>query len=177
MIELVDRPLDHCGLFGVFGSPDAAASTFYGLYALQHRGQESAGIAAVRDGRIIGHRGMGLVGEVFRPEDIEGLKTHAAIGHVRYSTAGSSHLSNAQPLIVNCAKGLIAIAHNGNLVNARHLRDEYEAYGSIFQTTTDSEIVVHILASQKTRTLREGLFRALNEIRGPFHCCFSPRRK
>src|SRR5262245_21631271 len=139
-------PKHYCGVFGVYGHPNAAELTYYGLYALQHRGQESAGIVTSDGHKFRAHRGMGLVPQVFDGEILHHLTGYLAVGHTRYSTTGSSHLGNAQPLTVNCARGPIAIAHNGNLTNAASLREELEAKGSIFQTTVDSEIVLHLMA-------------------------------
>lgn len=143
-----DLPQHECGVFAVFGHPDAALLSYYGLFALQHRGQESAGITSVNDPNapFVTHKGMGLVAQVFNPEDLERLKGRRAIGHVRYSTTGSSRLLNAQPFSVDTARGQLAVAHNGNLVNAAQLRLELENEGSIFQTTVDSEIVLHLLS-------------------------------
>ncbi|MDQ3623986.1 MAG: amidophosphoribosyltransferase [Verrucomicrobiota bacterium] len=143
-----DRPRDECGVFAVFGHPNAAVLTYYGLFALQHRGQESAGIvtASGPNTGFVRHVDMGLVSQVFQPGDLERLKGSRAIGHVRYSTTGSSTLANAQPLVVNTVRGQIAIGHNGNVVNASVLREELERRGSIFQTTVDSEIILHLLA-------------------------------
>lgn len=137
-----------CGVFAVYGHPNAAILTYYGLFALQHRGQESAGIiTSIEPGApFIMHKAMGLVSTVFSPGDLERLKGTRAIGHVRYSTTGSSTLINSQPLAINCHRGQLAIGHNGNLINAAVLREELEARGSIFQTTVDSEIIVHLLA-------------------------------
>ena len=140
------HPKHYCGLFGIFGHPHAAELTYYGLFALQHRGQESAGIVACDGGQFRVHRGMGLVPQVFDGDVLRSLTGHAAVGHTRYSTTGSSHLRNAQPLTVDCAHGQIAIAHNGNLTNAAQLREELEGRGSIFQTTVDSEIILHLMA-------------------------------
>src|SRR5438270_4250417 len=141
-----EYPKHYCGVFGVFGHPNAAELTYYGLYALQHRGQESAGIVT-SDGRIFRqHKGMGLVPQIFNGEVLHDLVGNIALGHTRYSTTGSSQLKNAQPLTVDCARGQIAIAHNGNLTNAAQLREELEARGSIFQTTVDSEIILHLMA-------------------------------
>src|SRR5438552_5154877 len=139
-------PKHYCGVFGVFGHPNAAELTYYGLYALQHRGQESAGIAASDGRQFRVHKGMGLVSQIFDSEVLGTLSGSMAIGHTRYSTTGSSHLRNAQPLTADCVRGQIAIAHNGNLTNATQLRDELEARGSIFQTSVDSEIILHLMA-------------------------------
>ena len=163
-----DKPQHECGVFGVYGHPDAALLTYYGLFALQHRGQESAGIvtAAGSNQPFNIHRGMGLVSQVFQEKDLQQLRIGTrAIGHVRYSTSGSSTLKNAQPLVVDCARGQLAIAHNGNLVNAAVLREELESNGSIFQTTVDSEIILHLLARP---TGRKNVLSALRLIEGAF---------
>jgi amidophosphoribosyltransferase len=139
-------PKHYCGVFGIYGHPNAAELTYYGLYQLQHRGQESAGIVSTDTRQFYVHRGMGLVPNIFNGEVLHKLVGQAAIGHTRYSTTGSSNLTNAQPLTVDCGKGKIAIGHNGNLTNAAQLREELESKGSIFQTTVDSEIIVHLLA-------------------------------
>jgi len=162
------KPKEHCGLFGIFGDGDAVLKTFYGLYAQQHRGQESAGIVTGDGGQLCAHRGMGLVTEVFGPEVLAGLKGDRAIGHVRYSTTGESSPVNAQPLLVKYAGGQIAVAHNGNLVNGAEIRKEYEARGSIFQTTTDSEVVVHLLADPSMGKLTKALPASLRKLRGAF---------
>jgi len=144
----LNKPTHECGVFAVYGHPNAAILAYYGLFALQHRGQESAGIVT-SDGSgkaFKSFKGMGLVGQVFTMKDLEEINGPRAIGHVRYSTTGSSNLKNAQPFLVDTARGQIAIAHNGNLVNAAQLRIELEAEGSIFQTTVDSEIALHLLA-------------------------------
>ena len=163
-----DKPQHECGVFSVYGHPDAALLTYYGLFALQHRGQESAGIvtAAGSNQPFNIHRGMGLVSQVFQEKDLQQLRIGTrAIGHVRYSTSGSSTLKNAQPLVVDCARGQLAIAHNGNLVNAAVLREELESNGSIFQTTVDSEIILHLLARP---TGRKNVLSALRLVEGAF---------
>ncbi len=149
--EMPDRvalPQHECGIFAVYGHPNAAVLTYYGLFALQHRGQESAGIVTSNGpGHTFQmHRDMGLVSQVFGADELERLKGARAVGHTRYSTTGSSTLKNAQPFMVDCFRGQIAVAHNGNLINAAVLRDELERKGSIFQTTADSEIIPHLLA-------------------------------
>jgi amidophosphoribosyltransferase len=151
----------------VFNHPDAAMLTYYGLFALQHRGQESAGIVSsgADGGPFLSHKGMGLVSQVFRPENLEKLGGNRAIGHVRYSTTGSSNLKNAQPFVVDTARGQLAIAHNGNLTNAAALRSELEQRGSIFQTTVDSEIVLHLLAQPSGGG---GGLAALRNLEGAF---------
>ena len=162
------KPRHECGVFAVYGHPDAALLTYYGLFALQHRGQESAGIvtAAGSNQPFNIHRGMGLVSQVFQEKDLQQLRIGTrAIGHVRYSTSGSSTLKNAQPLVVDCARGQLAIAHNGNLVNAAVLREELESNGSIFQTTVDSEIILHLLARP---TGRKNVLSALRLVEGAF---------
>ncbi|WP_456433796.1 amidophosphoribosyltransferase [Thermosulfuriphilus sp.] len=159
-----------CGIFGVFGHKEAAKLAYFGLYALQHRGQESAGIA-VSDGKEIReHKGMGLVAEVFNESVLSGLKGHIAVGHVRYSTTGASALKNAQPFCVNHSGHTYGIAHNGNLTNSRELRERLEAQGSIFQTTIDSEIILHLLAKAASRGLEEGLGLVMETIEGAYSC-------
>src|SRR3954471_6967216 len=144
--KMQDYPKHYCGVFGIYGHPNAAELTYYGLYALQHRGQESAGIVTSDGKQFRAHRGMGLVSQVFSGSILHDLAGKISVGHTRYSTTGSSHIRNAQPLTVDCAKGQIAIAHNGNLTNAAELREQLEAKGSIFQTTVDSEIILHMMA-------------------------------
>jgi amidophosphoribosyltransferase len=163
---------EKCGLFGVFGRPDAVQLTYYGLHALQHRGQESAGIAAWDGTRITCHTGMGLVGEVFRPDVLRNLPGVSAIGHVRYSTTGSSRIENAQPILRSYARGQVAVAHNGNLVNAQLLRDEYEAHGHIFTSTTDTEVILHLLAKPSHQVKSDPLSHVLNHIQGSFSLLF-----
>jgi amidophosphoribosyltransferase len=167
-VNTSDKPQHECGVFAVYGHTDAALLTYYGLFALQHRGQESAGIvtAAGSNQPFNIHRGMGLVSQVFQEKDLQQLRIGTrAIGHVRYSTSGSSTLKNAQPLVVDCARGQLAIAHNGNLVNAAVLREELESNGSIFQTTVDSEIILHLLARP---TGRKNVLSALRLVEGAF---------
>ncbi|MCX7767037.1 MAG: class II glutamine amidotransferase, partial [Candidatus Sumerlaeia bacterium] len=139
---------EFCGIMGVFNHPEAAKLVYLGLYALQHRGQESAGIVSSDGERIYAHKGQGLVADVFDEASLDKLKGHIAIGHVRYSTTGSNTLENAQPIVVKYRDGYLAIAHNGNITNAQALRWELEKRGAIFQTTTDSEILVHLIAQQ-----------------------------
>ena len=161
-------PKHYCGVFGIYGHPNAAELTYYGLYALQHRGQESAGIVTSDGRQLRVHRGMGLVPQVFTGEILHELVGHMAVGHTRYSTTGSSHLRNAQPLTVDCARGQIAIAHNGNLTNAAQLREELEANGSIFQTTVDSEIILHLMAQPNFNGCGSSLMHAVRRIEGAF---------
>lgn len=163
-----DRLHEECGVFGIFGAEDAAEAVYLGLYALQHRGQESAGIIA-SDGRSIrGHKGMGLVTEVFTAEILSGIKGDLAIAHNRYSTTGSTRLENAQPLVVDCRYGKLGIAHNGNLVNAFTLRRGMEREGSIFQTTSDSEIFLHLIARSQEKTFEERVLESLKKVKGAY---------
>ena len=166
------RPKHECGVCGIFGHEDAAKLTYFGLYALQHRGQESAGIIASDDGNIAIHKAMGLVPEIFSEDILQGLPGSMAMGHVRYSTTGASNVTNTQPLMVNHRGITLSVAHNGNLVNSMELRQDLEGKGSIFQTTMDSEVVLHLLA----RTTDLGLERALTEtfscLRGAFSILF-----
>jgi len=159
---------EFCGLFGVFNHPEAAKLTYLGLYALQHRGEESAGITTSDGERLYSHKGMGLVGEVFDELRLSELKGNIAIGHIRYSTTGSSLIKNAQPIVVDYSRGSIAVCHNGNLVNAKELRDYLEAHGSIFQTTVDSEIIIHFLAKPSFANFPEALFGCLKQIKGAY---------
>lgn len=170
------KPTHECGVFGVYGHPNAALLTYYGLFALQHRGQESAGIVTATgpNTRFTRHVGMGLVSQVFRPQDLDRLKGERAIGHVRYSTTGSSRLINAQPLMVDCRRGQIAIGHNGNLINAALLRDELERRGSIFQTSVDSEIILHLLAQPSDTS---GVLAALRNVKGAFSVVMMSERE
>lgn len=161
------HPKHYCGVFGVYGHSNAAELTYYGLYALQHRGQESAGIVTCADGQFKVHKGMGLVPQVFKGKALESLRGNMAIGHTRYSTTGSSHLRNSQPLTVDCYKGQIAIAHNGNLTNAAQLREELELDGSIFQTTVDSEIILHLMARPSDNG-ENNLVQSLQRIEGAY---------
>ncbi|HWJ02931.1 MAG TPA: amidophosphoribosyltransferase [Verrucomicrobiae bacterium] len=164
-----DKPKEECGVFGIYGTDlDVSRLTYYGLYALQHRGQESAGIA-VSDGKEISvHKNMGLVSEVFSDEDINKLKGKMAIGHVRYSTTGSSNVANAQPLVLRYLKGMVSFAHNGNLTNAAELRETLGTTGSIFQTTTDSEIIVNLFARYSQSTPQEALMKCMIDLKGAY---------
>lgn len=159
---------DECGVFGIFGEEEAAKLTYLGLYALQHRGQESAGIASTDGVQFRLERGMGLVHDVFTPEVIARLSGFAAIGHTRYSTAGDTSLSNAQPLASDCNKGKLALAHNGNLTNALELRRSLEHKGSIFQTTSDTEVIVHLVARSKVGNLAGAVADALGQVEGAY---------
>jgi amidophosphoribosyltransferase len=162
----------HCGLFGIYGHPRAVHLTYLGLYAQQHRGQESAGICSRNAGSFARHAGMGLVTEVFKPKNLEQLNNPVAIGHVRYSTTGSCHNINIQPLLVNYAKGQVAVAHNGNLINAGLLRNQFEDQGAIFNTTSDTEVIVHLLAQPSDLDKDQHLIQALNRLQGAFSLLF-----
>jgi amidophosphoribosyltransferase len=161
-------PKHYCGVFGIYGHPNAADLTYYGLYALQHRGQESAGIVTSDGEQFREHKGMGLVPQIFQNDVLKNLSGSMAIGHTRYSTTGSSHLRNAQPLTIDCWRGQIAIAHNGNLTNAAVLRDELEAKGQIFQTTVDSEIILHLMAQPTLGGVENNLVQTLRRIEGSY---------
>ena len=160
-------PKHYCGVFGVYGHPNAAELTYYGLYALQHRGQESAGIVTSDGKQFRSHKGMGLVSQIFRGNILHDLAGKMAVGHTRYSTTGSSLLQNAQPFIANC-RGQVAIAHNGNLTNASQLRDELEARGSILQTSVDSEIILHLMALPSENGHGNNLIQAIRRIEGAY---------
>lgn len=165
---------EKCGLFGIYGDLDAVKLAFYGLHSLQHRGQESAGIAST-DGQIIQcHKAMGTVMRVFRSGSglLEKLANPIAIGHVRYSTTGSSKTINSQPLLSEYSRGQVAVAHNGNLINASLLRDEYEAYGSIFKSTSDTEIIIHLLAKPSHVSKPDPLAHVLNHLQGAYSLLF-----
>lgn len=159
---------EECGIFGVFDHPDAAKLAYFGLYALQHRGQESAGITVSDGCTVRTFKHMGLVYEVFKEDTLKALTGHLAIGHVRYSTTGSSLLANAQPFVVHHKDEYYAVAHNGNLVNAPQLRRELERDGCIFQSTMDTEVIVHLMARQLKYSLEEALIHALGAIRGAY---------
>ncbi len=167
-----DRFHDECGVFGIYGHTEAANLTYLGLYGLQHRGQESAGIASSDGTRIYSHKGMGLVADVFDNDSIKSLAGSSAIGHVRYSTAGESHIKNAQPFVVEYARGGIAVAHNGNIVNAFVIRAEFEAHGSIFQSGMDTETIVHLMSSCKERYLIDRITFALSKLKGAYSLVF-----
>jgi amidophosphoribosyltransferase len=172
MDEMLDRPKEFCGIMGVYGDPDAAFSAYLGLHALQHRGQESAGIA-VSDGNIIKKRlGMGLVSDVFNEKNLKELQGHIAIGHNRYSTTGGSAVLNIQPIVIYHKHGFLGVGHNGNLVNSKILRKQLEDQGSIFQTTTDSEVILHLVAKSKEETLIDKIQDAVKRIRGAFSLVF-----
>ncbi|MDI6727089.1 MAG: amidophosphoribosyltransferase [Smithellaceae bacterium] len=162
------KPREACGVFAIYGHPDAARLTFFGLFALQHRGQESAGIATVDGCRIRGYRGMGLASEIFKEDTLSKLPGDSAIGHVRYSTTGSSVLSNAQPFLVHFGDRDYALAHNGNIVNAREIHASLERRGSIFQSTMDTEVIIHLMAPHLKGDLEDALRQALEAVQGSY---------
>ncbi len=157
-----------CGIVGIEGLPDASQYTYLGLYALQHRGQESAGLVSWDGSRMYVERGMGLVADLFRPHVLKRLQGKWALGHTRYSTAGNSVLSNAQPIVVKTAMGPLAIVHNGNLTNGSEVRERLERRGAIFQTTSDTEVILHLMAMNRRADLVESLIIALQEVRGAY---------
>ena len=163
-----DKFHDECGVFGIFGHEDAAHMTYLGLYALQHRGQESAGIAVAGDGHVKLSRAMGYVGDAFSEEVLAGLPGDRSIGHVRYSTSGDSRIVNAQPILIDCAHGQIALCHNGNIVNATELRDDLVRQGSIFQTSSDTEVVLHLYARSNAPTAEDAIVESVSQVRGAF---------
>ncbi len=171
-LDRFDRFHDECGVFAIYGHPEAANLTYLGLYALQHRGQESAGIAS-SDGRNLHcHKSMGHVADIFTPEVLGQLPGERAIGHTRYSTAGDTVLLNAQPFSVACNKGKVAVAHNGNITNAAELRRELEREGSIFQASSDTEVILHLVARSRERTLSGALREAMLQLEGAFSLVF-----
>ena len=159
---MVDKFHEECGVVGVYGHAEASTLAYLSLYALQHRGQESAGIVASNGEALIAHRGMGLVADIFGHDILSRLEGRLAIGHNRYSTSGSTVLKNCQPFVVEWAQGALAIAHNGNLVNADELRDKLERRGSIFQSTSDTEVIIHLIAASTGTTLVERIVDALS---------------
>lgn len=181
-VDITDDKLhEECGVFGIYDKDghDCARLTYYGLYALQHRGQESCGIAVNDDGTVIYHKDMGLVSEVFNDVVLNHLKGEMAIGHVRYSTTGSSHVENAQPLVTKYIKGTLSIAHNGNLVNTAKLRSELEQSGAIFQTTIDSEVIAYLIARErvKTHSVEQAVNGVMKKLVGTYSLIvMSPRK-
>jgi amidophosphoribosyltransferase len=166
---MLDKFREECGVFGVLGRADAANLVYLGLYALQHRGQESAGIASVTDdGRIVSEKEMGYVADVFTHDRIARLPGDTAIGHVRYSTAGGSMLCNAQPIVASTSKGAIAVAHNGNLTNGEELRKQLESDGAIINSTADSELIVHLIARSRADDLEHAFVEALSRVQGAY---------
>ena len=165
---MFDKLHEECGVFGIFGHPEAANMTYLGLYALQHRGQESAGIAASDGTKVRISRAMGYVADTFDAATLADLPGSLAIGHVRYSTAGESKLSNAQPILIDCAHGQIALCHNGNLVNARELRDDLVRQGSIFQSNSDTEVILHLYARSKAPSVEGAIVESIAQVQGAF---------
>jgi amidophosphoribosyltransferase len=163
-----DKFHEECALFGIAGHPEAANLAYLGLYAMQHRGQESAGIAAADGRHVVVHKAMGYVADVFDSTRLATLTGPSAIGHTRYSTAGDSALTNAQPILIDCAHGQIAIAHNGNLVNAQELRDHLVRLGSIFQTSSDTEVILHLYARSRAATVEDAIIESVQQISGAF---------
>jgi len=163
-----DHPGEECGVFAVYGHPEASKLIYLGLYALQHRGQEGAGIVCSLDGKLTAHRGVGLVADVFKPHKLERVVGNIGIGHVRYSTFGSSNLRNVQPLVVDYARGSMAVAHNGNLTNAAFLRENLEKIGAIFQSTTDSEVIIHLISRSRGESFTDCVIEALRQVVGAY---------
>jgi amidophosphoribosyltransferase len=168
---------EECGVFGIFGHAEASNITYLGLYALQHRGQESAGIVSSDGERLHISRAMGYVSDAFDEDALAALPGSIAIGHVRYSTAGDSGLANAQPILIDCAHGPIAICHNGNLVNARELRDELVGQGAIFQTNSDTEVILHLYARSRAATVEDALVQSVSQVQGAFSLALITRDK
>ncbi len=166
-----------CGVFGIFGHPEAANMAYLGLHALQHRGQEAAGIVTSDGEKLFAHRAMGLVQAGFSPRDLAALPGDRAIGHVRYSTAGGSHIKNAQPFAVDYARGSIALAHNGNLTNYEQVRERLEARGSIFQSASDTEVIVHLIAASTHMSVEDRISDALSQVEGAYSILFLTERE
>lgn len=164
----MDEWKEECGVFGIFGHEEAANLAYLGLFALQHRGQESAGIAAADGHHVVVSRGMGYVADIFDDRTLATLTGHAAIGHTRYSTAGESLVANAQPFLIDCAHGQMAICHNGNLVNAGELRHDLVSQGSIFQTSSDTEVVLHLYARSRAATPEDAVIESLHQVKGAY---------
>jgi amidophosphoribosyltransferase len=165
---MFDKFHDECGVFGILGHEEASKMAYLGLYALQHRGQESAGIAASDGERLIAYRAMGHVADAFSEAELSRLRGDMAVGHVRYSTAGASKLVNAQPILIDCQHGQIALCHNGNLVNATELRDDLVRDGAIFQTSSDSEVILHLYARSKAARVEDAIIESLAQVRGAY---------
>ncbi len=163
-----DKFRDECGVVAIYAHPEAETLAYLGLHALQHRGQESAGIVTSNGLALNSHKSMGLVADIFTEDMLSKIRGSLAIGHTRYSTAGDSSLLNAQPIMVQSNKGVMALAHNGNLVNAHEIRSRLESQGSIFQTNSDTEVIVHLIALSKEHTLPEAMTDALRRVEGAF---------
>jgi amidophosphoribosyltransferase len=168
---------DECGVFGIFGHPEAANLTYLGLHALQHRGQESAGIAAADGEKLRVSRAMGHVADAFSEAALQSLPGHIAIGHTRYSTAGESKLENAQPFLIDCTHGQIAVGHNGNLVNALELRDDLVRTGSIFQTSSDTEVILHLYARSRASSVEDAITESIAQVRGAYSLVFLTKNR
>src|SRR5271167_461616 len=168
MLIKSDKLREECGVVAIYGHSEASKLAYLSLYALQHRGQESAGIAASNGERIELHKAMGLVSDIFTGDVLSRLPGSLAIGHTRYSTTGDSALLNAQPIRVECSKGRIALAHNGNITNALEIRANLERQGSIFQTTSDTEVIVHLIARSKEETLAAAMSDSLRQVHNHF---------
>ena len=165
---MLDKFHDECAVFGIYGHPEAANLSYLGLYAMQHRGQESAGIASADGHRVVVSKDMGYVADVFDSARLATLEGTSAIGHTRYSTAGESGLTNAQPILIDCTHGQIAIAHNGNLVNAQELKDHLVRLGAIFQTSSDTEVILHLYARSRAATIEDAIVESISQVRGAF---------
>ena len=165
---MFDKLHEACGVFGIFGHPEASKLTYLGLYALQHRGQESAGIAAYDGSRVRVIRKMGHVADIFDEPTLAELPGRIAIGHTRYSTAGESKLSNAQPIVIDCVHGQIGVCHNGNIVNANEIRERLVRAGSIFQSSSDTEVVLHLYARSQAGTFEDALVESVTQLTGAF---------
>src|SRR5881409_146359 len=163
-----DKFREECGVIAIYAHPEAEKLAYLGLHALQHRGQESAGIVTSNGMALHIHKSMGLVADIFTEKKLSRLRGTLAIGHTRYSTTGDSALLNAQPIMVQSNKGVMALAHNGNLVNAQEIRSRMEAQGSIFQTSSDTEVIVHLIAQSREHTLPEEIADALRRVEGAF---------
>ena len=174
---MLDKFREECGIFGVLGHQEAAHIAYLGMYALQHRGQESAGIVSTDGHDLYRQTGMGYVAEIFTQSSLENLKGAAAIGHTRYSTAGESSIKNAQPILVTCSQGDLALCHNGNLVNALQVRRELEQAGSIFQSSSDSEVILHLIARSKKASIEEAITEALLQVNGAYSLIFLNQEK
>lgn len=172
---MFDKLHEECGVFGIYGHPEAANMAYLGLYALQHRGQESAGIAVGDGVKVRALRQMGYVAEIFTQPALATLPGHIAIGHTRYSTAGESSVSNAQPLLIECVHGQIGVCHNGNIVNAREIRDELVRQGSIFQTSSDTEVVLHLFARSQQSSVDAALVESIGRLTGAFSFAFATK--
>jgi len=174
---MFDKFRDECAVFGIKNHDEAANMAYLGLYALQHRGQESAGIVSNCGGELRGYKRMGLVADIFTEDVVRALDGASAIGHVRYSTAGSSKIENAQPILINCQHGQVAVAHNGNLVNAAKIRSELERDGSIFNSDSDSEVILHLIAKSRHSRLEDAIIEALSRVEGAYSCVFLSKDK